>query len=157
MEHRGNRRPPEAGERQGPGEWRSLRHAHGAEGRPLDEQEVSLPGWRCEFTDGWENKEDMDERLGRAIGFAASPVAVRRFSFHAHRGKGPHYYPHLWVEPLPERMGERLRRWRTLGFGRSHTSLADVLDVYRWLATGRYVLHFGNDYWVNNEGEVTDS
>ena len=30
-------------------------------------------------------------------------------------------------------------------------------QIKAWLAAGRFVLVCGNDYWLNSDGEVTDS
>jgi len=136
-----------------PGEERVVLKWFDAEGKPLADQEVSLPGWGCEFGSRWLNKKDLDERLGRAIGLVPGPIDVRRFSF---RHKGSHYP--LAVEPLPELSSEQLGSWRRHGYGHHwQDSLDHVFEIREWLTEGRYVLHFGNNYWVNRNGEVTDS
>jgi hypothetical protein len=155
-------RLPDGGQVLGlPSEERVFLQWFDAEGRPLADQELALPGWRCEFR-SWRcesmsrklNKEDLDERLRRATGFVPGPIDVRRFSL---LNKESHHYP-LWVEPLPESMSEQLGSWRLHGYGHHwQDSLDRVFEIREWLAAGRYVLHFGNEYWVNREGEVTDS
>jgi hypothetical protein len=131
-----------------------------AGGNPLGDHELPLPGWRCEFP-SWRcepksrklNKEDLDDRLGRAIGFVPGPIDVHQFSF---RHKGSHYP--FAVEPLPESSSEQLGSWRRHGYGHHwQDSLDHVFEIREWLTEGRYVLHFGNNYWVNRDGEVTDS
>jgi hypothetical protein len=137
-----------------PGEEEVFLQLFDAAGRPLDQQRLSLPGWRCEFDGSWVNEEELWERLRREVGFAPGPIDVRQFSFWA---KESQHYP-LSVEPLPETSSDQLRTWREWGYGQHWLdSLDSVLDLREWLTEGRYVLHFGNNYWVNREGEVTDS
>jgi hypothetical protein len=136
-----------------PGEERVFLKWFDAEGRPLADHELALPGWRCEFKSHQLSKEDLDE-LCRAVGFVPGPIDVRRFSL---RNKESRHYP-LWIKPLPESMSEQLISWRNHGYGHHwQDSLDRVFEIHEWMTAGRYFLHFGNNYWVNKEGEVTDS
>jgi hypothetical protein len=137
-----------------PGDERVFLQLFDARGEPGDEREVSLPGWECEFDGSWVNEQDLFDRLGRAIGFVPCPIDVRRFSF----CPDDVYLPPLSVEALPKVSSDQLQSWRLHGYGRHWLdSLDNVLKLRAWLTEGRYVLHFGNNYWVNRDGEVTSS
>ena len=115
---------------------------------------LAVPGWELDFDGAWMNEEDLFERLGREIGFIPAPIDVRQFSFWPRKCD---YWP-MSVESLPQAMEDQLRCWRHHGYGQHwRDSLDNVLSLRAWLTEGRYVLHFGNNYWVNREGEVTSS
>jgi hypothetical protein len=124
------------------------------EGRPLEKQTLPLPGWEYEFGSSRLNVQSLYEQLARAIGFVPAPIDVRRFSFSL---PNSHHYP-LSVQPLPDVSEEQLFSWRRWGYGEHWLDcLEDVIKLREWFTEGRYVLNFGNNYWLDREGKVTDS
>jgi hypothetical protein len=101
------------------------------------------------FMPGWYEVEDdeLQRFLQCDIGFKPGLVHLKEFHFPeelVELYRLPKMYQEFLVDPNGPNFDDEERAW-----------LPEQINA--WLLAGRFVLVCGNDYWLNREGEVTDS
>jgi hypothetical protein len=90
---------------------------------------------------------EFNDYLRRAFGFTLGLIHVREFHIPKEMlavYRLPKFYQEFLDDPNGPTFDDELRQ-----------SLPDLIK--RWREEGRFVLEWGNDFWLDSNGEVTDS
>jgi hypothetical protein len=93
------------------------------------------------------DEDRFEEYLGREFGFTPGLIRVKEFRLPAEM---------FGVYPLPDYFREFLTDPSSPAYDEEdRQALPEVIE--RWVKDGQFVLEWGNDFWLNSQGEVVAS